>query len=368
MEKGVGNFNLFQDPDLILMRLKAEKDSISIFFIVFRKDNMIQCIAPFYIRRTKFDIRLSVLKLFSFPVKLMKIFGDDIVIGKSDAKQNYYSLVFQKLQSFFNLFDIIIIDCMFLSGELWNYFVNCKEKNNGHKIKISLQKVQKSYQLILQGNFNVYLMSMNRKTRYNLKRSVRILSKLGDDNVKVEKITQCDQIRKFLKDVDAIFRNTWQADTYGYYQRNSDASVNLFKAISKKGWLRSYILKCGDDPVAFLIGYQYKNKYYYEEIGFYKRWRKYSPGSVLNYYILEDLFKDNKPYCLDFGFGDNQYKKVLGNQKCDASISYIVQAWTYGWLIVLFQRLLNFMYNLTHLVLVRCGLDKRIRSLLKHGN
>jgi hypothetical protein len=363
---GVASVNLFQDPDFIRKRLKAEKNSISILFIIFRKSKTIRCIAPLYILKTNFDIRFSVLKVVKFPIKLMKIFGDDIVIWDNESKHNFYQLIFKTLQLFSNLFDIFRVDCMLLHGALWNYFVHSNYNSHGFKMKLSGLKMQKSYQLTLEGNFNDYLRSMRRKTRYNLKREVRIFSKFCDDNVKVEKITQPDHVTEFLTNVDKIFRNTWQADTYGYYRRNSDISVDLLKNFSQKGWLRSYILKCCNDPVAFLIGYQYEDKYYYEDPGFDKNWSKFSPGSVLNYYILEDIYKENKPHCLDFGFGDNQYKRVLGNQENDASVSFIVQNWTYGWLIVLFQRLLDYIYGLTHFVLVRCGLDKRIRSLLKH--
>jgi len=43
-------------------------------------------------------------------------------------------------------------------------------------------------------------------------------------------------------------------------------------------------------------------------------WKRHSPGLVLNYLILKDLFASDTPKTVDFGFGYNQYKEMLGTR------------------------------------------------------
>ncbi len=101
-------------------------------------------------------------------------------------------------------------------------------------------------------------------------------------------------------------------------RRNHNAGVGndlrrkskfLSPILAESSMLRCYLLYMREDPVAFIRGYQYEGTYYYEEIGFDKDFRHLEPGTGLNFFVLQDLFSHDKPQRLDFGFGENDYKR-----------------------------------------------------------
>jgi len=77
--------------------------------------------------------------------------------------------------------------------------------------------------------------------------------------------------------------------------------------------LRSYILYCDGDPVAFELGYQHRGQYIAENSAYDARYAAKSPGQVLQLLILEDLCDHRTPTVYDFGFGDGQYKALFAN-------------------------------------------------------
>lgn len=88
--------------------------------------------------------------------------------------------------------------------------------------------------------------------------------------------------------------------------------------------MRSYVLMAEGSPVAYQLGYQYRETYYCDSIGFDAGWRDYSPGKVLSHLLIEDLFGERTLRTLDFGFGYNDYKRDLGNhaeERAQASLA-----------------------------------------------
>ena len=85
--------------------------------------------------------------------------------------------------------------------------------------------------------------------------------------------------------------------------------------------LRSYLLRCGERPCAFVLGYQHGDVYHYAEIGYDRDFTNFSPGMVLYYLLVRDLFAHRPPSTLNFGRGDADYKQRFGNvQREDVSI------------------------------------------------
>jgi len=129
--------------------------------------------------------------------------------------------------------------------------------------------------------------------------------------------------------------------------------------------LRCYLLYNGENPIAFIRGYQYAEIYYYEEIGFDKDARHLEPGTVLNFLLLQDLFAQNKPRHLDFGFGENDYKRKLGNTEIEAIEGFMVATGSRAHGLIAIQTLLQWAYKLMRRTVQAIGLDTVLRKLLK---
>ena len=95
-------------------------------------------------------------------------------------------------------------------------------------------------------------------------------------------------------------------------------------------------------------------------------WSKYSVGNILNMLMLEDLMsRENKVSNLDFGFGDNIYKQVLGNKKTLAVNAFLSMRGSKPYFVVLLIRSFNKIYDVTKGCIENFGLTEKIRKLIK---
>jgi CelD/BcsL family acetyltransferase involved in cellulose biosynthesis len=85
------------------------------------------------------------------------------------------------------------------------------------------------------------------------------------------------------------------------------------------------VLARGDEPIAFVVGTQESGVYHYEHPAYDPSWGAYNPGTVLLHRMLEDLFAYDRPAQLDFGPGENEYKRLYSNRAEDAASVLVVR-------------------------------------------
>ena len=139
------------------------------------------------------------------------------------------------------------------------------------------------------------------------------------------------------------------------WQHETDLGISLIKAGSLcQGW----------GPL-LIRGYQFNNVYYFEEIGYDKKWREHQPGTVLNFLAIEEMFVNETPDYLDFGYGENKYKNILGNDESYGNVSYLVLKYSPAYFLIVSQRVLIRLYRFLRYIVIQLNLDVYIRNLLK---
>lgn len=102
-----------------------------------------------------------------------------------------------------------------------------------------------------------------------------------------------------------------------YYQNEFKVFIEkVIKELSKKGWIKIYILKVGGEPASFVFGFVYNQVYYYWNIGFDTALERLSPSKFLLYNILKKGFENRIWDEFNFMRGDTDYKRRW------ASLSY----------------------------------------------
>jgi CelD/BcsL family acetyltransferase involved in cellulose biosynthesis len=71
----------------------------------------------------------------------------------------------------------------------------------------------------------------------------------------------------------------------------------------------------GERAVAFVLGFQYRGVFHYSDVAYDEEFAGLSPGSVLLFLLLEDLFGHCRPSILHFGIGEADYKRRFSNFK-----------------------------------------------------
>ncbi|MSP61009.1 MAG: GNAT family N-acetyltransferase [Myxococcales bacterium] len=351
----------FQYPVLVQQALGDPRQPCEPCIVVARRGGRIRALAPFRLEATRFHLRFSVLRVGSLPMRALKLAGDRLIVARGEDVGACHAAIFAAIAASKIGFDLVALESVTVPGDLWDFFAT---PAGPFRLIPAAARMQKVRQLRLDGTFDDYLAAMNAKTRMKFRRRTRKFRKDFDEQVELRSVTRAEDVRPFLDAVDAIFPSTWQARVSGTRPRNGATDVASLEEIARRGWLRSYLLFCRARPVAFVLGYQYHGVYHHDETGYDQALSAHGPGTVLNQLLVEELFARDRPRLLDFGFGDNEYKRILGNVEHDACAAWLVADLRWRALIGL-QRGINGVYDRVRSELVRRGLDARVRDLLK---
>lgn len=354
--------SLYQDPDYVQLYLAERQSSTTPLILAVRDGSRLIAVAPFFIEQTRFRFRLSVLTLFNVPQRRLRIFGNRLIVADGADYEAVARAVFEALRESRRKYDVLYLDVLALHDPLYRFLTQAVPKP--FRTVLPSPEVQVVRTIRLEGTFAQYLATRSKNFKQNINRRRKQLSAAFDGQVELVRYTEPDRVPEFLDVVDLIFPETWQGRTFGVRKRNTPEQLQFTRRMAEHGWFRSYVLRCRQQPVAYILGYQHNGTYYYEEPGFDQQWRALSPGSVLIYMVIENLFESDSPAVFDFGFGENQYKRQMGNFEFDVCAAYVVTPGVWS-LVLRMQRAVNVFYVYVREFLKRKGWDSRVRNLIK---
>ncbi len=123
----------------------------------------------------------------------------------------------------------------------------------------------------------------------------------------------------------AIAERSWQIQSLGQPLEETALYRESLMSAAKLGCLRAYLLKCGGQPCAFVIGYQDKDVLQFEQTAYSQEWHEFSPGTVLYYQLMQDLYEHRPPKLLNFGVGTNPHKQLFSNQSTSDTALYVLR-------------------------------------------
>lgn len=158
-----------------------------------------------------------------------------------------------------------------------------------------------------------YFAQLTGKLRYELKRRTKRLDEHCGGGLELVRVEEPGQAAAFVADAARVSRNSWQHQTIGTRLADTDEQRRRFSSLAERGLLRSYLLRCGEHPCAFVVGYQHADVFHYVEIGYDRDFAQLSPGMVLYHLLVRDLLSHRAPSLLNFGRGDADYKQRFAN-------------------------------------------------------
>jgi hypothetical protein len=138
-----------------------------------------------------------------------------------------------------------------------------------------------------------YLQKFSSKKRYNLSRQVRLLTEAAGA-LQVMRIEQPEQVPALLDAMVAM-------DTSPDGER--DAEQARLESLARQGLLLSYVIRCGDEDVAFVYGSHSASVWHVHKIICQQKYLHLSVGTSAIHLAVQDVlahfaFKD-----IDFGYG-----------------------------------------------------------------
>lgn len=162
----------------------------------------------------------------------------------------------------------------------------------------------------LPGSWEIYLKTLNKKLRRNLR---YFRSKLEDDypgSVDFNCVTDSQELPVVMKKLEELNRNRWHAD--GLSSAFDDPAfcsfhLSMARLALDKGWLRLYQLTVLGRVIALYHCFRFHDRVYAYQMAFDIDWHGYSPGRLLIAYGIQSSIEEAA--CeLDWLAGKHDYK------------------------------------------------------------
>jgi CelD/BcsL family acetyltransferase involved in cellulose biosynthesis len=133
------------------------------------------------------------------------------------------------------------------------------------------------------------------------------LARTGD--IRIEWIREPDRLKEVLPDVIKISSSSWKKQTNLTLDQPLPGAFihKLSELTAKKGWLSIWLLYLDEKPIASEYQLTYMGYNYALRADFDDSYSKLSPGTYMNWQILQKLFDSSHTHYY-LGRGDNSYK------------------------------------------------------------
>jgi hypothetical protein len=133
-----------------------------------------------------------------------------------------------------------------------------------------------------------------------------------------------EQIDEYCRLVNELYAKSWHAKARSL-DWESPARRALFVHLATRRQLVGHMLMVGPRPVAYVHGYRLGGRYLLDDTGYDDEFAALGVGSALVFQAIQDLIERYPRDIIDFGYGDNQYKRVLATDKAPCGSLYLVR-------------------------------------------
>jgi CelD/BcsL family acetyltransferase involved in cellulose biosynthesis len=266
-------------------------------------------IAPLQTSSLAFDLNLFPGLRYQRRLTVINVLGGLPLFPDHNAVFEHF---FQSLRTAFPACDGVYLKHVPNDSYLWRYLDKAGWKLPGWLVHCD-GRDRLFHSIRCPATFEEYLQKFTAKKRYNFKRQIRLMCEFGKGDFAVRRIADGEQVNEFVQSALRISEHSWkrQIDRTTALEQRIDAGI--LRDLAGRTLLRSYLLTCSGKPAAYVIGYQDGGVFHYSDIGFDEEFAQFSPGSVLLYLLLEDLYSHCPPQFVNFGIGDSDYKHLFGN-------------------------------------------------------
>lgn len=223
---------------------------------------------------------------------------------------------------------------------------------------------QRLYFVELVGSFSDYLGRRSAKSRYNLKRAIKLLRDANAGPI-LEIVTDAADMARFHRTAVAISKVTYQAKLLQVGLPDTPQFLAAMEAKAQRGEARGYLLKDQGEAIAFAWCTAAGRRMTYDVIGYLPQRAAASPGTVLLALIIEDLFALNRYDMFDFGVGESFYKSAFATNHLDYADAYMFAPTLRHHVLIRTHWYLDRFSSTVGAWLEKKGLKKKVKALIR---
>jgi len=165
----------------------------------------------------------------------------------------------------------------------------------------------------LEGSFDDYLAGFSAKSRSTLKRKVR---KFGE-TLDVRAWPSSGDVGEFHRLARSVSAKTYQEKLLGAGLPDGPEALARMRELAARDAMRGWILFLEGKPVSYLYAPAEGPTLIYSHLGYDPDFADLSPGTVLQYEAMRQLFAEGRFALFDFTEGEGQHKRQFGTGAAD---------------------------------------------------
>ena len=154
----------------------------------------------------------------------------------------------------------------------------------------------------LQGQtFTDYMQARPSRVRNTIDRKQRKLKR--EHGYEIRLYTGSD-VKQAMTDYNTVFNASWKAS-----ERFGNVIEGFTESFTKLSWTRLAVLYINEQPVAAQLWFVAHKKASIFRLAYDETWKKYSPGSILTKYLMENVIDTDNVEEIDYLTGNDRYKQ-----------------------------------------------------------
>ncbi len=293
------------DFDYYLYRLQNDSTIVSPYVVTVSEDSIPQAILVGHIRKHRLSATVSFVNIRGPEARVLEIVNggrlgkESDVIDKIIARQ-----ILQCGKS--AAVDMILFRRLLLESSLFQELWNLR----GVLTKQRIPHIFRYLVLPLTTCSDNSAPVLSGKTRRENRRKTRILHRTFPGRVSFKCFSNPRELTLGILDAGTVSVTTWQHYS-GQDSLDHVEVQDILRFCVSKGWLRIYVMYIDDSPCAFLIGNLYQGTFYCAHAGYSPAFAKFSVGSLLTAWVLENLHAAGVKE-VDLGEGGQEHHRRLG--------------------------------------------------------
>jgi CelD/BcsL family acetyltransferase involved in cellulose biosynthesis len=211
-----------------------------------------------------------------------------IIIQRNDE---VLKRIFSFLHEIRDTWDLIVLDYIIDEINSYSSLKKFLKESNSHFL---ITNQHRSPYISVGSDWETFYMQKSAKFRKTLRNEINRINKVGE--VKIEEIVDTDKLDEVLEEIRLVSEKSWKGrvgSDFGHSQENFSFFKLLSEECKKKGWLSIWFLKVNNKTIAMEYHIKYKNKIYGLRGDFDESYKYCSPGAVLDYHIVKNVFMNH---------------------------------------------------------------------------
>ncbi|UPG84117.1 GNAT family N-acetyltransferase [Luteibacter aegosomatis] len=314
--------SIVQHPDWLAYEVSARDDGTTPYVVVAHDEKgRLLGYAPLLAAEHTARLDLAGRRLRVYRGTALRLLGTGVVAGAADRKAVGTAIARQLTGE--PALRVIRIQ----EARLDDSFAAELAKGRGFRAVSAHLREQTHWTIDPHPSSEAWLASLDKKKRTDLVQRVgRAYRKLGGDAA-LHVFDTPEAMPAYCRLINEAYARTWHHDALPI-DWEAPARVELFRRLAASGQLIGHVVLREGRPLAYVHGYRISGTYLVEDLGYDEAVAKAGIGSVAVFQAIRGVMDRCPGERISFGYGDNQYKRVLASRGEPCGSLYIVRSGT----------------------------------------